>query len=136
MNVPGGSAGSLVLSAGFGGSTGGSSEWWARLVGMRAPTVRLPFAPGETLPGSVVSLAELARRDSLAVFFYSGVASKGAARGRRGGVGIEAGARVEGWRELRLSLKSWVIGFWGSVRSLLRRRCSSRLTGWCRRLRS
>jgi peroxiredoxin len=105
MNVPGGSAGSLVLSAGFGGSTGGSSEWWARLVGMRAPAVRLPFAPGEALPGSVVSLAELARRDSLAVFFYSGVASKGAARGRRGGVGIEAGARVEGWRECEVELE-------------------------------
>jgi peroxiredoxin len=61
--------------------------------------VRLSFAPGEVLPGSVVSLAELARRGSLAVFFYGGVASEGAARGRRGGVGIEAGARVEGWRE-------------------------------------
>jgi peroxiredoxin len=103
MNVPR-VGGSLVLSAGCGGSTGGSSEWWERLIGVRAPALRLPFAPGEVLPGSVVSLAELARRDSLAVFFYGGVTSKGAARGRRGGVGIEAGARVEGWREREAEL--------------------------------
>jgi peroxiredoxin len=45
----------------------------------------------------VVSLAELARRGSLAVFFYGGVTSEEAAR--RGGVSVEAGARMEGWRE-------------------------------------
>jgi peroxiredoxin len=100
MNVRGVGAGRpLVLSVGCEGSTGGSSGLRARLVGVQAPSVRLPFAPGEALPGSMVSLAELARRDSLAVFFYGGVASEEAALGRRGGVGIEAGARMAGWRE-------------------------------------
>jgi peroxiredoxin len=104
MSVRGVGAGSLMLS-GCGGATGGSSEWWAGLVGVRAPAVRLPFAPGEELPGSMVSLAELARSDSLAVFFYRGVASEGPAGGRRGGVGIEVGARVMGWREREAELE-------------------------------
>jgi peroxiredoxin len=105
MSVRGLSVGPLVLRASSGGSAGASSELSSRLVGVRAPVSRLPFAPGEPLPGSMVSLAELARRDSLAVFFYGGIASGGAARGRRGGVGIEAGARVEGWRECEAELE-------------------------------
>jgi peroxiredoxin len=53
----------------------------------------------------MVSLAELARRDSLAVFFYRGVASEGSDKDRRGGVDIEAGARVMGWREHEAELE-------------------------------
>lgn len=104
MNAQRAGSESLVLSAGYGGSMGGSVEWWARLVGVRAPAVRLPFAPGEPLPGSMVSLAELACRDSLAVLFYSG-AGEGKGRGRRGGVDIDTGARMEGWREREVELK-------------------------------
>jgi peroxiredoxin len=107
MTAHGAHMGPLALQASCeGSSTGGSSGLRERLVGVQAPALRLPFAPGEVLQGSMVSLAELARRDSLAVFFYGGVASKGVARGRRrGGVGIEAGARVEGWRDREAELE-------------------------------
>jgi peroxiredoxin len=105
MNAYGANMRPLALRASCDGSAAGSSGLRGRLVGVQAPAVRLPFAPGEPLPGSVVSLAELARRDSLAVFFYGGIASEGAARGRRGGVDIEAGARVEGWRECEAELE-------------------------------
>jgi peroxiredoxin len=105
MNIRDADARPLSFQSSYGRSAGGSSGLWARLVGLGAPALRLPFAPGEALDGSVVSLAELARRVSLAVFFYGGVASKGTARGRRGGVGIEAGARVEGWRECEVELE-------------------------------
>lgn len=105
MSVRGLSAGPLALRASCEGSSTGGSSGRERLVGVQAPALRLPFAPGEVLPGSVVSLAELARSGSLAVFFYGGVASKGAARGRRRRVGIEAGARVEGWRERESELE-------------------------------
>lgn len=88
-----------MFSAGCGGSTGGSPDWSERLVGVWAPVVRLPFAPGEPLPGSMVSLAELARLGSLAVFFYRGVVSEGVAQSGGGGVGIETAARMAGWRE-------------------------------------
>ncbi len=96
-NALGAGRGPLVLRASCEGSTGGSSSssgLWPRLFGVLAPGVRLPFAPGEPLPGSVVSLAELSRHRSLAVFFYGGVVSRGDGEG----VGLE-GARVEGWRE-------------------------------------
>jgi peroxiredoxin len=77
---------------------GGSPEWWSRLLGVPAPVVRLPFAPGEVLPGSTVSLAELSRRRSLAVFFYGGVVSRSAGEGRAEEADVDD-ARLEGWRE-------------------------------------
>jgi peroxiredoxin len=76
-------------------SVGDSSGLWRCLPGEQVPALRLSFAPGEVLPGSMVSLADLARRRSLAVFFYSGVVSE---RVGEGGAGVED-ARVEGWRE-------------------------------------
>ncbi len=74
------------------------SGLWGRLLDEPAPALRLPFAPGEALPGSMVSFAELSRRRSLAVVFSCGVVSGGAGEGRVGGVGVED-ARLEGWRE-------------------------------------
>jgi peroxiredoxin len=47
----------------------------------------------------MASLAELARRGPLAVFFYGGVVSEEADRGRHGSAGVEAAARMAGWRE-------------------------------------
>jgi peroxiredoxin len=96
--------GGLVLSAGSGGPVGGLHGLWWRLCGGAAPAVRLPFAPGELHEGSMVSLAELARRRSLAVFFYRGPGA--------GGVGDDRGedwevemARVAGWRECEPELE-------------------------------
>jgi peroxiredoxin len=79
-------------------SVGDSRGLSWRLRGMEAPAVRLPFAPGKALPGSMVSLAELARRHSLAVFFYGGVISNSAGGGRDEDADVER-ARTEGWRE-------------------------------------
>jgi peroxiredoxin len=88
----------MLLRTDSGGPVCGSSELSARLRGVEAPRLRLPFAPGEVLPGSIVSLAELSRRRSLVVFFYGGIAWEGAGQDPAGGVGVE-GARLEGWRE-------------------------------------
>jgi peroxiredoxin len=69
-------------------------------VGVSAPGVELPFA----LEG-VVSLAALAGRHSLVVFFYPGVGprageSEGEGNGGNGDGGLNADvARVWGWRE-------------------------------------
>jgi peroxiredoxin len=98
MSVYGVHVGPLVLQARGEGSPGGSSGLRSRLLGEPAPTSRLPFAPGEVLPGSLVSLSELSRRRSLAVFFYSGSASGDAGEGQVEGAGVEDD-RVEGWRE-------------------------------------
>jgi len=88
-------AAASVLRAGSEGSACGSPALSWRLRGVRAPAVRLPFAPGEALPGSMVSLAELARRRSLAVFFYDRFVPEGA-----GDEDVELEqARTEGWRE-------------------------------------
>jgi peroxiredoxin len=66
--------GSLLWSANCDGSTatGGSRSVSLpeRLLGKPAPGIRLPFAPGETDAGSMVSLADLAGNHSLAVSFY------------------------------------------------------------------
>jgi peroxiredoxin len=68
----------------------------SRLLGVSAPVVRLPFAPGEPLAGSVLSLADLARRRSLAVLFYGGVAAESAGERQ---VGVVQDVRMDGWRE-------------------------------------
>lgn len=80
------------------GSVDESREVSQRLRGVEAPAVRLPFAPGESLPGSMVSLAELGRRSSLAVLFYGGLVPAGAGDVRDEDVDVER-ARAEGWRE-------------------------------------
>jgi len=96
--------GGLVFSAGCGGPVGGLHGLWWRLCGVAAPAVRLPFAPGELLEGSMVSLAELARRSSLAVFFYRGLGSGGVGDVLDEEWGVER-ARVEGWRECEPELE-------------------------------
>jgi peroxiredoxin len=103
--IGGGAArGGLVFSAGSGGPIGGLHGWWWRLCGVAAPAVRLPFAPGELHEGSMVSLAELARRRSLAVFFYRGLGSGGVGDNRDEGWEVEM-ARIEGWRECEPELE-------------------------------
>lgn len=96
--------GRLVWPGGSGGPIGGLHGWWWRLCGVAAPAVRLPFAPGELHEGSVVSLAELARRRSLAVFFYRGLGSGGVGDDRDEGWEVEM-ARIEGWRECEPELE-------------------------------
>lgn len=64
-----------VSRRGGGRPAGGSWGLWGRLLGELVPAVRLPFAPGEAVAGSMVSLAELSLRGSLAVVFFRGVAS-------------------------------------------------------------
>jgi peroxiredoxin len=60
---------------------------------MEVPAVRLPF-----VLEAMVSLAELARRHSLAVFLYAGLTSQGDGEQEDVEVGIEM-ARAWGWRE-------------------------------------
>jgi peroxiredoxin len=91
----------LLAKAAAGGSVSGSGGLWGRLLGVRAPDVGLPFAPGEVVPGSVVSLAELARNHSLVVCFYGDLVPLGAGAGE-GEVCREIDgerARARGWRD-------------------------------------
>lgn len=64
-----------------------------RLIGMDMPEVRLPFAPD-----APVSLAELARRRSLVVFFYPGIAPEPVGEEQDEEADVEAD-RMWGWRE-------------------------------------
>jgi peroxiredoxin len=74
-------AGSLLLAANCEGSTAGGGGRSAglpeHLLGEPAPEIKLPFAPGKTDVGAMVSLADLARRHSLVVSFYPNLAPMG-----------------------------------------------------------
>jgi len=110
-SVYGANIGSVVLRGDFsGGSTHGSSGLWRRLPGERVPALRLPFAPGEVLPGSTISLADLARRRSLAVLFYADVVPDETGESRAGGRQDLEDARLAGWREHEPELED--LGYW------------------------
>lgn len=86
---------------------GGRPEWWARLLGVPAPDVELPFSPEEVLTGSVLSLADLARRRSLVVCFYGDLVPLDAGRGESGAPRVEVEverARARGWRDYEAEL--------------------------------
>lgn len=90
MSLREGRQGYLMQRAGCGGSGMSSSRGLGRrLVGVRAPAVELPFALD-----ALVSLAKLARRRSLVVFFYPGMD-----QGRCGEQEDVDTARVSGWCE-------------------------------------
>ncbi len=77
-----------IVQASAGEPSSGGTRGLGRLIGVPAPTVKLPFA----LEGTA-SLADFARRRSLVVFFYSG-APTGGYRDR------DADAvRAHSWRE-------------------------------------
>jgi peroxiredoxin len=107
MSICGAGAGLLVLRAGSEGSVDGSCGSSVHQLGMPVSAVSLQFAPGEALPGSMMSLADLVRHRWLVVIFYGGLVLEGVGDGGQGmDVDLE-GVRMDGWREREPELEEF-----------------------------
>ena len=123
-----GSVGSVVLRASCEGSAGGSSGLGGRVLGQLVPGVRLPFAPGELLPGRWL----VSRSFRVVVRWRSSSIEVSHQRSLMGGVLGRGVWRMLVWRgggNVSPSLQGWVMAWWGSVRSPRRRKCSLRWIG-------